>query len=173
MIYPTTYDDLIRKAMADHLPMLDWRWGKAQLIAESNLDPNARSPVGAMGLAQFMPDTWGDAREANGWPLIASPFDPWYAIEGYGWYMRKLWGQWSSPRPQADRLKLTQASYNAGLGNILKAQRLARQPGEFSAPVDYDTIIAALPQVTGEHAQETINYVRRIAAIYSGLVTNP
>jgi len=37
--------------------------------------------------------------------------------------MGRLDGQWHSPRPRLERLKLAQASYNAGLGNILKAQK--------------------------------------------------
>ena len=36
----------------------DWKWTKAQCIAESGLREDAMSPVGAQGLCQVMPNTW-------------------------------------------------------------------------------------------------------------------
>ncbi len=39
---------------------IDWLLLKAQVKRESAFDPNARSPVGAVGLAQFMPATWDE-----------------------------------------------------------------------------------------------------------------
>ncbi|WP_277965554.1 bifunctional lytic transglycosylase/C40 family peptidase [Streptomyces sp. AV19] len=55
-------------APADYQPMLE-KWGNlcpaitpallaAQLYTESNWDPKAKSPAGALGLAQFIPETW-------------------------------------------------------------------------------------------------------------------
>jgi membrane-bound lytic murein transglycosylase MltF len=38
------------------------------------------------------------------------------------YYMGTLGRQWSSPRPDKERLRLAQASYNAGFRNILNAQ---------------------------------------------------
>lgn len=40
------------------MPGVDWRLLKAQYYQESHLKPNAVSPVGAAGVAQFMPATW-------------------------------------------------------------------------------------------------------------------
>lgn len=51
------YDSLFRYYAAKW-GIGDWLLLKAQAIAESNLDPNAVSPVGAVGLTQFMPLTW-------------------------------------------------------------------------------------------------------------------
>lgn len=57
----------------------------AQIQAESNFNPNARSPVGAQGIAQFMPGTW--ARFGSG-----SPFDPEAAMQAWGRYMAYILG---------------------------------------------------------------------------------
>lgn len=157
MIYTTQYDDLIKKYWS--IPM-DWRFGKAQLIAESNLDPNARSPVGALGLAQFMPDTWGDVCEECDM-VGADVRNPTYAIVGFGHYMQQMWNKWTSPRPALDRLHLAQAAYNAGIGNIVRAQHWAQMA------TDYLSIIAKLDAVTGlANAEQTRNYVTRIGAVY-------
>jgi membrane-bound lytic murein transglycosylase F len=52
------YDDTFRKAAKRSFgPAFDWRVFKAQGMAESNLDPLARSRVGARGLMQLMPST--------------------------------------------------------------------------------------------------------------------
>jgi len=79
--------------------------------------------------------------------------------------MAQLRAQWSSPRPEADRHSLAMASYNAGLGHLLEAQRRA------DMATQYRPIAAALPRVTGEHARETRGYVRRIWRYYAGMLT--
>ena len=72
--------------------------------------------------------------------------------------MARLRRAWSAPRPEDERHRLAQASYNAGLGNVLRAQRLC---GTASIWVE---ISACLPRVTGaRNARETTTYVQRIA----------
>lgn len=153
--FPDRYDDRIEAAAEQYLPGVDWRLLKAQYFQESRLDPEAVSPVGAAGVAQFMPGTWQQISRELGLgqvsPHLAGP-----AIKAGAYYMGKLRKQWSAPRPQADRLSLAMASYNAGLGNLLKAQRVAGGANR------YAPIIDALPKVTGHHAQETTTYVDRI-----------
>ncbi len=63
---------------------------------------------------------------------------------------------WKSPRPPLDRHTLALGSYNAGIGNLLKAQRLCDNARL------YDEIIPCLPRVTGHHSAETIGYTRNI-----------
>lgn len=159
------YDRLITQATNRYLPDTDWRLFKAQLIAESNLNPVAESPVGALGIAQFMPRTWASMARELDYPSDATPMQPGYAIPAAAYYMSRLIAIWSSPRPDIDRYCLALASYNAGIGNLLTAQ------GKAGGVNDYRSIIATLPRVTGSHADETINYVKRIFRIYLELVT--
>lgn len=130
---------------------------KAQLYQESRLKPSARSPVGAAGVAQFMPGTWKEMVNRFGYDKTSTPYDTKLAIEAGARYMRLQRMQWSSPRPQQDRQYLAQASYNAGLGNMLKAQRKCEMA------VLYSDIIKCLPMITGHHSKETITYVERIS----------
>jgi Transglycosylase SLT domain/D-alanyl-D-alanine carboxypeptidase len=86
------------------------RWGvsapllAAQLYAESNFNPFARSPAGAQGIAQFMPGT----AAALG---LVDPFDPGAAIDAQAHLMRDLLGRFGS-------VPLALAAYNAGPGAV-------------------------------------------------------
>ncbi|MBS1679352.1 MAG: transglycosylase SLT domain-containing protein [Actinobacteria bacterium] len=82
------------------------KWGvsgallAAQLMAESNFNPFAVSPVGAAGIAQFMPST------AATYGLV-DPFDPVEAIDAQAHLMSDLIHRFGSP-------ELALAAYNAG-----------------------------------------------------------
>ncbi len=156
--FPDHYDHDIKKAVklhwADWPFWLDW---KAQLYQESRLKPSAVSPVGAAGVAQFMPATWKEMVSKFGYDKTSSPHDAKLAIEAGARYMSIQRRNWSSPRPQQDRQWLAQASYNAGLGNMLKAQKKCEMA------VSYPGIVKCLPDITGHHSKETITYVERIS----------
>jgi soluble lytic murein transglycosylase-like protein len=165
------YDPIIKSAAATHLPGTDWRLVKAQLFQESRLNTNAVSPVGAQGIAQFMPGTWADMTKQMRMPADASPFDPDFAIPAMCHYMAKLYKEWSAPRPAADRYALTLASYNAGMGNILKAQKLAQKMYGINEANAYYRIISALHLVTGYgHSRETREYVAKIYNYFTSLI---
>lgn len=161
--FPDRYDAEIREAAERFLPGVDWRLLKAQYFQESRLDPDAESPVGARGIAQFMPGTWRQVARAMGYeavdPTMAEP-----AIHAGAYYMARLRGEWSVPRPAADRHSLAMASYNAGLGNLLKAQRRCGGANL------YRRIIQCLPSVTGHYAKETRTYVRRIWRYWTAML---
>lgn len=154
------YDIQIAAAVIEWWPEIPvdtafFAW-KAQLCQESRLDAKAVSPVGAKGLAQFMPGTWREVAAEMGLGARTA-FDPWAAIDAGAYYMAKQrrfpdWRQWLDP----ERHKMSQAAYNAGAGNIRKALRLC--PGQ-----SWSVVARCLPAVTGKHAQETITYVDRIA----------
>jgi hypothetical protein len=144
----------------------DWLAWKAQLYQESRLDPAVCSPVGACGLAQFMPATWAEVSKALGWRNV-SPHSPRHAIFAGAYYMRQLrrFPDWRAA-PEPDRHQLAQAAYNAGAGNIRKALRLAiasQRAPRARVLRDFWTIAGSLPLVTGRHARETLTYVDRIA----------
>jgi hypothetical protein len=63
---------------------------------------------------------------------------------------------WTSPRPQIERWRLGLASYNAGMGHILAAQRFC------GGARDWQDIETCLPDVTGHHSIETRGYVTSI-----------
>ena len=154
------FDIEIRQSVARHWSPCgdpcEWTWWKAQLVQESALRPTAVSPVGAQGPAQFMPSTWQDMVK-RGWAARgASPFDVRPAVNAGARYMRHLRDEWSSPRPELDRMALARASYNAGLGNLLRAQKLC------AGVTLYADIVTCLPQVTGHHSRETIGYEQSI-----------
>jgi hypothetical protein len=76
----------------------------AQLYAESNFNPFARSPAGAEGIAQFMPGTAATMG-------LEDPFDATAAIDAQAHLMRDLLGRFGS-------VPLALAAYNAGPGAV-------------------------------------------------------
>ena len=66
-----------------------------------------------------------------------------------------------------DRFMLAAASYNAGAGHLIKAQRACNNAR------NYPEIIICLPDITGHHANETKDYVRKIVTRwYPALIFN-
>lgn len=157
----TTYDAMIKAAVATYWTdgVDDWRLGKAQIYAESRFDTNARSPVGAAGVAQFMKGTWGEVvRQMGRDPLLVPPTFAPAAIDAYAFYMRSLrkqWRGWTGVGGMDGHWSAV-AGYNAGSGHILKAWRLCAKAAR------WEKIVTCLPQVTGRHSVETKTYVTRI-----------
>ena len=164
--FPGGYDGAIKHAVARWWPDLPaWKLLKAQYWQESRLDPAARSPAGAEGIAQFMEPTWRDAIRALGWPRTLSRRDAAYAIEGSAWYMARLRRTWTRrERHVLERHDLGLASYNAGTANVLTAQRLCAD-GRL-----WRDIAPCMPRVTGPvHARETVDYVVKVHRWYKEL----
>ncbi len=140
-------------------PGFDWRLFKAQAVAESGLDAAAKSGVGAVGLMQVMPRTFKEIQAKN--PAIkGNRLHPRWNIAAGIYYDRTLWNLWKAKRPRQDRINFMFGSYNAGKGNILKAQKKAEKRG--LNPNQWGSIVSALPEITGKRSHETISYVKKI-----------
>ena len=153
------YDDTFRKAAKRSFgPAFDRRLFKAQGMAESNLDPMARSRVGARGLMQLMPSTYREIASENA--DLALIDNPELNIEAGIAYDRRLWLRWENDSIAEDRRQFMFASYNAGRGTLLNAQRRARQrqldPRQWR---NIEKIAASVPR--WRHL-ETLDYVRKI-----------
>ncbi|MDH4248482.1 MAG: transglycosylase SLT domain-containing protein, partial [Deltaproteobacteria bacterium] len=96
--YSDRYDDDFRREARYRFGYAyDWRWFKAQGVAESGLDPAVCSAAGACGLMQFMPGT----ALAMG---VTDRFNARASIRAGIAYDRRLWDEFTAPRPKADRL---------------------------------------------------------------------
>jgi len=139
-----------------------WKLLKAQGIQESTLNPWITSYVGAAGVMQFMPATWRQMQREIGVVNIRSPKE---SIRAGAYYDKKLYKRWSAKRTLKDRLSLTFASYNAGLGNLYKAQKICkRKTGKTCNR--YSEISSHLHYITGLHHKETLKYVKKIWYYY-------
>ena len=117
------------------------------------MDPQAVSCTGARGITQFEPSCWTWSQGLGWIPKGANPTDPTMDIQAQHQYML-----WLEARTQHD-LDAALASYNAGLGNIYKAQRIADALGMR----DHGAWLRTLLQVTKKNAAQTIGYVARNA----------
>jgi Transglycosylase SLT domain len=116
---PAEYRPLIEQA-AGECPGLPAHVLAAQLQAESDWNPTAVSPAGAVGIAQFMPGTWATwGVDANG-NGTASPFEPRDAIAAQGAFMCDLLRRAQSSGLSGDPITLALAGYNAGWGAVLR-----------------------------------------------------
>ena len=156
----TTYDQYFSKYSKRFFGVgFDWYYFKAQALAESTLDEDARSPSGAVGLMQIMPPTFEEIRRRN--PAITGRINhPRWNIAAGIWYDRQNFVAWEAVQPLIEQLKFMFGSYNAGRGNILRAQRVALQDGLNGTL--WSSIEVCLPEVTGRHSTETLTYVSRI-----------
>lgn len=135
------YDEIFKKYASEYA--LDWLLLKAQVKQESRFNPDAKSPVGAEGLAQFMPLTWKEWYD--GIPGIQGKptdiHDPDSCIHAQTAYMAWLIKQFNG------NIKLALSAYNWGIGFV---KRLVLHRGN-----QYESLVSFMPR-------ETQNYVHRI-----------
>lgn len=157
------YDETFRKYTRTYFGRISWKWFKAQSIQESNLQPHAKSAAGAMGLMQLMPATFQEIRKEVGLPN--APYDAKANIHAGIWYNLRCYNVWTENRSRGEILKLMFASYNAGPGSIIRAQKAVRIGGLCDGN-RWDCIRRGLPQVTGSQSRETIEYVANVEHYY-------
>ncbi|AJQ95549.1 putative soluble lytic transglycosylase fused to an ABC-type amino acid-binding protein [Gynuella sunshinyii YC6258] len=157
------YDDYFRKYTKRFFgPAFDWHYFKAQAVAESNLNPEAKSYVGAQGIMQIMPRTYEEIKTKNQF-IEGLATEPKWNIAAGIWYNQQHFEFWKKGRTLEERLKFMYGSYNAGRKNLLRAQRKAIDAG--LNPLIWQSMYQALPTVTGAHSKETLNYVEKIFTI--------
>ena len=146
------YDKLYRKYTKRYFgPHIDWKWFKAQGIAESRLKAKAKSKAGAMGLMQIMPRTYAEIKSKN--PFLKSIHTPKWNIAAALYYNKKLFKRWNYDFLMEDRLSFTFASYNAGYWGVKKAfNKASKKKGEIFF---WDEVEDYVPR-------ETRHYVKKI-----------
>lgn len=164
--------DSIFKAQAD-TTIWDWRLLSAIAYTESRFNPNAGSFAGAKGLMQLMTETMlnlgGDPKT-----MLEPSENLRLGIE----YLNRTYQLIQSARTNDDRIRLTLAAYNAGLGHIRDAQTLCElhggNPAEWKVVERYVRLLASpdyynLPSVKCGYLRgsETANYVDDIMDLYA------
>jgi len=124
---------------------LDWRLVLATMKQESRFHPGAESHKGARGLMQIMPLT---AEEITERLDLTDLEDPQNNIHGGVYYLRRLYDSYGGA-VEGDRIKLTLAAYNAGLGRINDAQDLATHL-ELN-PMEWKNVRDVLPLLSRRH----------------------
>ena len=151
--------DLIRTARA--------AWGlnapvpvfAAQIHTESGWRPDAVSPVGALGLAQFMPATarWIAAID----PQLSGgqPYNPAWAMRALVTYDKHLYGLAPARYTARERMWVALRGYNGGLGNWQAEARATGLPAPTRGQVD-----AACGKAgrAAAHCAENLAYPRRV-----------
>ncbi|GAB2517029.1 hypothetical protein GCM10008940_19430 [Microbulbifer agarilyticus] len=162
------YDALV-KTEADKY-QFDWRAIIAQMWQESSFNPKAESPVGAQGLMQVMPLT----AEEVGYPHPL--FDPERAIKAGVKYLNWLDDRFSAEISRENRLWFALAAYNAGIGHLYDAQRLAKKLN-LDPDVWFDNVELAMLKLSEPRyfksarygyvrGAEPVQYVSNISKLY-------
>lgn len=168
----SAYDRLFKKYAAT--AGVEWTLLAAVAYVESNFNPSAVSWAGARGLMQIMPNTargYGFGEESLGDPeksvylasLVISKTD-------------RFFQSYISNR--AERLRFTLGAYNAGVGHVTDAMKLAQKYGK-KPQVWYSNVEEAIlwkmrPEFYNDpvcnfgycRGSETMNYVRQVENAY-------
>jgi membrane-bound lytic murein transglycosylase MltF len=130
----------------------------AQGYQESQLNQNAKSQVGAIGVMQIMPATGAELKVGD--IRVTEP-----NIHGGAKYMDQLMTKYfpDAKFSEADRPLFAFAAYNAGPGNIARMRKEAEKRG-----LDPDKWFNNVELVTAEKiGMETTTYVRNIYKYYA------
>ena len=151
----------------------DWRLITAQMFQESGFNPKAKSFSGARGLMQLMPRT----AHSLGFKNIDAPKE---SIQAGIKYMDWLRDRFNSELPIAERLWFSLAAYNAGIGHVHDARRLAGQmglnPDRWFSNTESAMLLLSKKQYASKarygfvNGKEPVNYVRDIKQRFEAYV---
>jgi membrane-bound lytic murein transglycosylase MltF len=136
---------------------LDYLLMAAQGYQESQLDQNAKSHVGAIGIMQLMPATGKDMKVGDITEIDAN-------IHAGVKYMRFMIDQYfkDEPMDQLNKGLFAFASYNAGPGRVRQLRREAEKRG-----LDPNLWFGNVEQIASERiGRETVTYVSNIYKYY-------
>jgi membrane-bound lytic murein transglycosylase MltF len=138
---------------------VDWLLMGAQGYQESQLNQNAKSPVGAIGVMQLMPATGKDMKVGDITETEAN-------IHAGIKYMRFMIDQYyeKEPMTKLDKALFAFASYNAGAGRVRQLRQEAAKRG-----LDPNVWFQNVEYIAAEKVgQETVTYVSNIYKYYIG-----
>ncbi len=119
----------------------------AQGYQESELNQSARSPVGAIGIMQVMPNTGQDMRVGDITKIEPSMMDEYYANE---------------PMDRFNKMLFTFAAYNAGPGRVRGLRKTAAERG-LDPNVWFNNVELIAAEKIG---RETVTYVSNVYKYY-------
>lgn len=125
VVVPAIYTPVIREA-AQRCPLVSERVLAAQIAAESSWNPDAVSPAGAQGIAQFMPSTWkqyGIDGDGDGIADIWNPIDAIHSAAKMNCVNRRL-----VRKVDGRLLENVLAAYNAGHAAVRKHNGIPPYP---------------------------------------------
>jgi membrane-bound lytic murein transglycosylase MltF len=136
---------------------VDWVLMGAQGYQESQLNQNARSSVGAIGVMQLMPAT---AKEMNVGDVKQVDANIHAGIKYMRWMIDNYYGD--EPMTELDKALFAFASYNAGPGRISQLRKEAAKRG-----LDPNVWFQNVEYVAAEKiGHETVTYVSNIFKYY-------
>ena len=162
------YDELVRAAAEKH--GFDWPLIVAMMYRESRFDPGVVSWAGARGLMQVLPAT----AQRFGISDLDSPEGSILAgVRMLGWLYERM----QSDLPVPDRTWFSLAAYNAGLGHLIDARKLAGElgldPDRWFDNVEKAMLLLSRPEYyrNARHGYvrgiETVTYVRDVRELYN------
>ena len=158
------YDNHFRKNSKRYFGVgFNWKWWKAQSITESALKKDAESWVGAKGLMQVMPCTYKDIQKKV--PSLGNINEPRWNIAAGIYYNKYLFNNWTSKRPFIDRMSFIFASYNGGMGNVLKAQKFCLKVKKGTNCNLWESIVRVALMVQTWRYSESLHYVEKIKSL--------
>lgn len=161
------YDEIVKKYAEKY--GFDWKLIIAQMFQESRFNPKAKSWVGALGLLQVMPKT----AEEFGFKDL---HDPETGLHAGIKYLQWVQNRFDNELPVKDRMWFTLAAYNAGVGHVRDARRLAKIKGwnanRWFNNVERAMLLLRLKKYYRKarfgfvRGREPVNYVRKIKQHY-------
>ncbi|MFT4191653.1 MAG: lytic transglycosylase domain-containing protein [Comamonas sp.] len=135
----------------------------AQVHAESRWRADAKSPVGAQGLAQFMPATADWIGGLYGSLGERAPYNPTWALRALVVYDKWLFDRIKAVDP-CEQMAFALSAYNGGLGWVQKRQKISPTPG-----VCLDATCDINPGIKAANQRENQQYPQKILRTFTPL----